>query len=130
MIREVAEPIADMGDVDLDPLLERVGQAKVVLLGEATHGTSEFYQMRARITRELITKRGFTIVAAEADWPDAARVNRYVRHGAPGLERERAFTRFPTTTVSIKLGLSWGTRSASAYAQPRERPCPAVSRVC
>ena len=96
LIREVAEPIADISDVDLDPLLERIGQAKVVLLGEATHGTSEFYQMRARITRELITKRGFTIVAAEADWPDAARVNRYVRHGAPGPEVEPAFTRFPT----------------------------------
>ena len=96
LIREVAEPIADIRDVDLDPLLERIGQAKVVLLGEATHGTSEFYQMRARITRELITKRGFTIVAAEADWPDAARVNRYVRHGAPGPEAEPAFTRFPT----------------------------------
>jgi protein-L-isoaspartate(D-aspartate) O-methyltransferase len=96
LIREVAEPIADIRDVDLDPLLERIGQAKVVLLGEATHGTSEFYQMRARITRELITKRGFNIVAAEADWPDAARVNRYVRHGSAVPEGEPAFTRFPT----------------------------------
>jgi protein-L-isoaspartate(D-aspartate) O-methyltransferase len=96
LIREAAEPIADIRGVDLDPLLDRIGQAKVVLLGEATHGTAEFYQMRARITQELITKRGFTIVAAEADWPDAARVNRYVCHSAPVPEAEPAFTRFPT----------------------------------
>jgi protein-L-isoaspartate(D-aspartate) O-methyltransferase len=96
LIREAAQPIADIRDADLDPLLERIGQAKVVLLGEATHGTSEFYQMRARITRELITKRGFTIVAAEADWPDAARVNRYVRHEAAVPEAQPAFSRFPT----------------------------------
>ena len=96
LIREAAEPIADIRDVDLDPLLDRIGESKVVLLGEATHGTSEFYQMRARITRELITKRGFTIVAVEADWPDAARVNRYVRQGPAVQEGEAAFSRFPT----------------------------------
>jgi protein-L-isoaspartate(D-aspartate) O-methyltransferase len=96
LIREAAEPIADIGDVELGPLLDRIGQSKVVLLGEATHGTSEFYRMRARITRELITKRGFTIVAVEADWPDAARVDRYVRHGPAVQEGGPAFTRFPT----------------------------------
>ncbi len=96
LIREAAEPIADIGDVELGPLLDRIDRSKVVLLGEATHGTSEFYQMRARITRELITKRGFTIVAVEADWPDAARVDRYVRHGPAAKERHPAFSRFPT----------------------------------
>ena len=96
LIRESAEPIAGMGDVDLDPLLDRIGGSRVVLLGEATHGTSEFYQMRARITRELITRRGFTIVAVEADWPDAARVDRYARHGPAVQEGEPAFRRFPT----------------------------------
>jgi protein-L-isoaspartate(D-aspartate) O-methyltransferase len=96
LIREAAEPIADFEDVDLGPLLDRIGGSKVVLLGEATHGTSEFYRMRACITRELITKRGFTIVAVEADWPDAARVNRYVRHGPAVQEGDPAFTRFPT----------------------------------
>jgi protein-L-isoaspartate(D-aspartate) O-methyltransferase len=96
LIREEAEPIADIGEVDLGPLLDRIGRSKVVLLGEATHGTSEFYRMRARITRELITKRGFTIVAVEADWPDAARVNRYVRHGPAVPEGDPAFSRFPT----------------------------------
>ncbi len=67
-----------------------------VLIGEASHGTSEFYRMRARITRELVARRGFTIVAAEADWPDAARIDRYVRHGPSVQTGAAAFTRFPT----------------------------------
>lgn len=77
--------------MDLSPLLERIGDAQVVLLGEATHGTSEFYRFRARITRELILRRGFRIVAVEADWPDAAVVDRYVRH-LPRTERRWAST--------------------------------------
>ena len=72
------------------------GDARVVLLGEATHGTSEFYRARAAITRHLIRNCGFNIVAAEADWPDAARLDRYVRHRAPEPTRARAFERFPT----------------------------------
>src|SRR4051794_36496540 len=62
---------------------DRFADAKVVLLGEATHGTSEFYRARAAITRRLIERHGFTIVAVEADWPDAARIDAYVRHHAP-----------------------------------------------
>ena len=73
----------------------RFGKSGIVLLGEATHGTSEFYQARAAITRELIEKHGFTIVLVEADWPDAARIDRYVRHRAPHPFPEEAFTRFP-----------------------------------
>lgn len=96
LIREAGEPIEEIDEVGLGPLLDRIGRARVVLLGEATHGTSEFYRMRARITRELITRRGFTIVAVEADWPDAARVDRYVRHRPAALESEPAFSRFPT----------------------------------
>jgi len=96
LIREVAEPIGDIGEVDLSPLLARIGDARVVLLGEATHGTSEFYQMRARITRELILRRGFRMVAVEADWPDAARINQYVHHAPVRQQQWNAFTRFPT----------------------------------
>src|SRR5215212_9601886 len=77
-------------------LFDRLGDAKVVLLGEATHGTSEFYRARAAITRRLIERHGFTIVAVEADWPDAARIDAYVRHHAPRLVEEDAFVRFPT----------------------------------
>jgi protein-L-isoaspartate(D-aspartate) O-methyltransferase len=96
LIRETAEPIDDIETASVGALLERIGDARVVLLGEATHGTSEFYRMRARITRELITRRGFDIVAVEADWADAARVDRHVRAGPQQPSRGRAFTRFPT----------------------------------
>ena len=97
LVREVAEPITDLTRSDLGSLLERIGDARLVLIGEATHGTSEFYALRARITRELIRSRGFGIVAVEADWPDAARVNRYVQRLPPQAGRPwRAFSRFPT----------------------------------
>jgi protein-L-isoaspartate(D-aspartate) O-methyltransferase len=95
LIREVAEPFPDIEAVELGPLLDRIGKAQVVLLGEATHGTSEFYQMRARITRELVERFGFTIVAVEADWPDAARVDHYIRGTPISSGAEKAFTRFP-----------------------------------
>ncbi|GAB3552997.1 hypothetical protein GCM10027343_39240 [Noviherbaspirillum agri] len=84
---------------DYDPLLQRVGDARFVLLGEATHGTHEFYQERAEITRRLIVEKGFNAVAVEADWPDAYRVNRYVRGVGDDPTSERAlagFERFPT----------------------------------
>jgi protein-L-isoaspartate(D-aspartate) O-methyltransferase len=96
IVRESAEPFDDIETADLGPLIERIGAARIVLLGEATHGTSEFYRMRARLTRELIERHGFRIVAVEADWPDAARVDDYVRHAAPSLTGRAAFTRFPT----------------------------------
>ena len=67
------------GANDYDALLDLIGDARFVLLGEATHGTHEFYQQRALITQRLIADKGFTAVAVEADWPDAYRVNRYVR---------------------------------------------------
>lgn len=84
---------------DYDPLLEFIGDARFVLLGEATHGTHEFYRERAEITKRLIIEKGFTAVAVEADWPDAYRVNRYVRgiNDDPTSERALAgFKRFPT----------------------------------
>jgi len=96
LIRETAEPIADPDTDDLGALYERLEDARVVLLGEATHGTSEFYRMRARITRDLIRDHGFRLVAVEADWPDAARIDRYVRGRPMPEQREPAFTRFPT----------------------------------
>ncbi len=95
-VREAAEEFASIEEANMDGLMDRIGDARVVLLGEASHGTSEFYRMRARITRELIEKHGFNIVAVEADWPDAAQVDSFVR-GTP-VERppESAFGRFPT----------------------------------
>jgi erythromycin esterase-like protein len=95
LIREVHEPIDGIETADVSGFLERVGDARVVLLGGATHGTSEFYRWRARLTRELVKQRGFTIIAAEADWPDAARVDRHVRHLPKDQRTWRAFERFP-----------------------------------
>ena len=83
---------------DHDPLLQLAGNARFVLLGEATHGTHEFYQERAAITRRLIIEKGFTALAVEADWPDAYRVNRYVRgvgNDANVREALSGFERFP-----------------------------------
>jgi erythromycin esterase-like protein len=80
---------------DFGALFGRFGEARLVLLGEATHGTSEFYRARTAVTRHLIQHHGFTIVAVEADWPDAARIDGYVRHRAPRPARGKAFARFP-----------------------------------
>lgn len=96
LVAEVAEPFDEIDHLELGPLLERVGDCPVVLLGEATHGTSEFYRWRARLTRELIDRLGFSVVAAEADWPDAARIDSYVKgRPSPGGPFQ-AFARFPT----------------------------------
>ena len=87
------------GARDYDPLLERIGDAHFVLLGEASHGTHEFYRERAEITKRLIVEKGFKAVAVEADWPDAWRVNRYVRGAQDDLDAVEAlsdFRRFPT----------------------------------
>ena len=97
LVREVAEPIDDIDTASVEAILDRVGDSRLVLLGEATHGTSEFYRMRARITRELIAKRGFQFVAVEADWPDASRIDDYVLGGARRSKLEfTPFSRFPT----------------------------------
>jgi protein-L-isoaspartate(D-aspartate) O-methyltransferase len=95
-ITDAAESFSSIDAVDLVPLLERVGDARIVLLGEATHGTSEFYRMRERISRELIVKKGFRLIAIEGDWPDAARVDHYVRHLEYPPSEWTAFARFPT----------------------------------
>ena len=96
LVREEAQAFESIPDADLGPLLERIGDSRIVLLGEASHGTSEFYRMRDRITRALIEQKGFTAIAVEADWPDAAVVDAYVRHRPPSPPRFEMFSRFPT----------------------------------
>jgi erythromycin esterase-like protein len=96
-IRSEAHELGDTPS-DFDPLLRLVGDRAFVLLGEASHGTHEFYAMRARISRRLIEEHGFDAVVVEADWPDAYRLNRYVR-GAGDASVDEAFgdfQRFPT----------------------------------
>ncbi|MDB6058618.1 MAG: erythromycin esterase-like enzyme [Verrucomicrobiales bacterium] len=97
-VRKFASPLTG-ASTDYDPLLELVGDAQFVLLGESTHGTHEFYNSRAEITKRLITEKGFNVIALEADWPDALRVNRYVRGGDQDETANEAlseFKRFPT----------------------------------
>jgi erythromycin esterase-like protein len=97
LVRQSAHPLT--GDArDYDPLIELIGEARFVLLGEATHGTHEFYRERARITRRLVEEKGFNLVVLEADWPDAFRVGEYVRgRGADASAEESLsnFRRFP-----------------------------------
>src|SRR5690349_18338016 len=85
-------------DADYDALIERARDQRMVLLGEASPGSHEFYDERARISKRLITELGFDAIAVEADWPDAYRVNRYVRGDGADESAERAlagFLRFP-----------------------------------
>ena len=96
MIAEAAEPLPDIEDPGFAALFDRYADARVVLLGEASHGTSEFYRARAAITRRLIERHGFKIIALEADWPDAATLDRVVRHREWREGEEKAFARFPT----------------------------------
>lgn len=79
LIDDSSEHFSSIDSANLDGLLERIGDSRLVLLGEATHGSAEFYDMRSRITRELIEKKGFNIIALEADWPDATSIDHFVR---------------------------------------------------
>jgi protein-L-isoaspartate(D-aspartate) O-methyltransferase len=109
-LADAAESFPSIEAADLNPLMERIGSARIVLLGEATHGTSEFYRMRERITRDLIVKKGFRFVAIEADWPDAARVDHYVRHFQYPPSEWTAFARFPTwmwRNTEVRDFVSW-----------------------
>lgn len=97
-VRESARPLVGAGN-DYDGLLEMIGDARFVLIGEASHGTHEFYSERAQITKRLIREKGFNTIAVEADWPDAYRVNRYVRgrgDDKEAIEALAGFKRFPT----------------------------------
>src|SRR6266566_8736758 len=97
-LRELAHPLTG-ARTDYDPLLEMIGDAKYVLLGEATHGTHEFYKARAEITKRLIQEKGFTVISWEADWPDALRINRYIQgrsQDQTAMESLGDFKRFPS----------------------------------
>jgi protein-L-isoaspartate(D-aspartate) O-methyltransferase len=96
MIASAAEPLPEPKDPLFGTFFSRFANARVVLLGEASHGTSDFYQARAAITQRLIREHGFNIVAVEADWPDAASIDRYVRHKPGAPRRDASFQRFPT----------------------------------
>lgn len=109
LIATAAVPLPDFDDPRFGAAFERFAGARVVLLGEASHGTSEFYRARAAITRWLIEQHGFTIVAAEADWPDAAVIDRFVRHRPRPHGEIQPFRRFPTWM--------WRNREVEAFTQ-------------
>src|SRR5687768_7095363 len=97
LVRDYCRVLHGRGD-DFDSLMDAIGERRLVLLGEASHGTHEFYDRRAQITEQLIEERGFTAVIVEADWPDAYRVNRYVRGANDDPDANAAlsgFLRFP-----------------------------------
>jgi protein-L-isoaspartate(D-aspartate) O-methyltransferase len=122
-IAAAAEPFDTIAAADLQPLMERIGDSRVVLLNEATHGTSEFYRMRDRISRELIVKKGFSFVAIEGDWPDAARVDHYVRHLEFPASEWTAFAGFPVwmwRNNEVRDFIDW-LREHNAGAKLRER---------
>ena len=125
MLRAHAEPLPPpLRAEEFGGFFARFADARVVLLGEASHGTAEFYNARAAITRELIQHHGFNIVAVEADWPDAAHIDRYVRHQAARPGRGEAFSRFPTWM--------WRNREVMAFAdwlRARNEALPPAARV-
>src|SRR5512147_1521966 len=87
-------------NVDLDSLIDHIGNAKIVMLGEASHGTHEYYTWRAMISQRLLREKGFSFIAVEGDWPDCYRLNRYVKNysdsGKNTVEVLHAFNRWPT----------------------------------
>ena len=124
-VREIAQPLVGEAH-DYDGLLQLIDDARLVLIGEASHGTHEFYFERAAITKRLIAEKGFSIIAIEADWPDSARVHRYVR-GMPAASADEAlsgFRRFPTwmwrNTVVVEF-VEW-LRGFNKDLDPKRAP--------
>lgn len=123
MIAAAAEELPPLDDPSFGPLFDRFGEKRVVLLGEASHGTSEFYRARAAITRRLIEQHGFTIVAVEADWPDAALINRYVRHRPQPQTAPPPFQRFPSwmwRNTDVAAFIDWLRLRNDAAAEDRK----------
>jgi protein-L-isoaspartate(D-aspartate) O-methyltransferase len=123
VIASSGEQFAEIESADLEPMLKRIGEARVVLVGEATHGTSEFYRMRERISRALIEHKGFSFVAIEGDWPDAARIDHYVRHFEFPPSEWTAFARFPVwmwRNWEVRRFVDW-LRARNAELEPSGR---------
>ncbi len=109
-IKAAAIPFDSAETLPLDGLMQRIGGARVVLIGEASHGTSEFYRAREHITRALIQDKQFDFVAIEGDWPDAAHIDHYVRHAEYSPSEWTAFSRFPTwmwRNEEVRMFVDW-----------------------
>jgi protein-L-isoaspartate(D-aspartate) O-methyltransferase len=124
MIAAAAEELPRFEDPAFGAMFDRFGDRRIVLLGEASHGTHEFYQARAAITRRLIEKFNFTIVAVEADWPDAARIDREVRLRPGSHAGKPPFRRFPTwmwRNTDVQAFLRWLRDRNEAVRDTRAR---------
>lgn len=126
LVREVAQPLTGSAS-DYDSLLDLIDEWRIVLLGEASHGTHEFYFERAAITKRLVAEKGFTVIAIEADWPDASRAHRYVRGTSDDANANKAlsgFRRFPAwmwrNTVVVEF-IEW-LRGFNKHADPKKAP--------
>jgi erythromycin esterase-like protein len=121
----------DGGRHDHDALLDRIGEARFVLLGEASHGSHEFYSERARITRRLVEEKGFDAVAIEGDWPDVHRLNRWVKGGSADRDADAAlgsFGRFPTWMWRNKEMIEF-VRWLRAHNESRASRTPARRKI-
>jgi erythromycin esterase len=92
ILSKVSRPL--QGRHGLDPIMERIGNARVVMLGEASHGTHEFYTIRNAISRRLIREKGFNFIAVEGDWPDCYRINRFIKHYEDNSQPLHVLTKF------------------------------------
>ena len=121
-LKRIAKPLASASD--LDPLMDAIGDARYVLLGEASHGTSEFYTWRTEISKRLIEERGFSFIAVEGDWPDCYRVNRYVKGLADsGVSARRRAARV-RALADVDVGEPRGRRARRVAARAQRRPTP------
>ena len=125
LIAQAARPLPDPDDPAFVEAFDPLGMARIVLLGESSHGTSEFYRARAAITRHLVERHGFTLVAVEADWPDAAQIDAHIRGGRrPSGADGPPFQRFPTwmwCNQEIASLIAWLRSHNAGIADPARR---------
>ena len=123
VVADAAETLPEIDDEAFAAAFDRFADRRVVMLGEASHGTHEFYAARAAITKRFVERHGFTIVAVEADWPDAAAIDRYIGHGEHRPRAPKPFQRFPTWMWRnpVIAGLVHDLRAVNAPRRPDER---------
>ncbi len=125
-IREIEHPVTN--SADLEPLMDLVGDSRYVLLGEASHGTHEYYTWRTRITKRLIAEKNFSFIAVEGDWPDCYRLNRYIKGytdaGKDAREVLKAFNRWPTW-----MWANWETVALAEWLHTHNQLLPANQRA-
>ena len=126
ILHEHAMPLR--GAQDLDALMERVGDARIVMLGEASHGTHEYYTWRSRISKRLIREKGFDLIAVEGDWPDCYKINRYIKHYKNGEQNAvdvvKQFNRWPTW-----MWANWEVIALAGWLHEHNEPLGLKQRI-